>query len=376
MRLHEHQAKSIFAENSISIPKGEIAKKSEGAEKIAEKLDDKVAVKAQIHVGGRGKAGGIKIVSSTEEAVEAFSDMLGRELKGKRIEKVLIEEAVPIDREFYLGITLDRSEGRPVAMASSKGGVDIEKVAEEQPEAVSKTYIDPAYGFRDYQAREILYKANFPEETIDETFSILKKLFSVWESVEAEEAEINPLILTKEGKLVAVDAVLNLDDSALFRHEDLVQLKEKVYDTNMEKKASQLDLDYVNLDGNIGVVGNGAGLVMTTLDLIDYYGGAPANFLDIGGGADEEKMSQAISLVMGDERVDSLLVNIFGGITRCDKIARGINSAIPEETPKPLVVRLSGTNQKKGREILSDKVKKEKDLESAVKRAINLAGGK
>ncbi len=374
MRLHENQAKSIFAENGIPTPEGEIATTPEEVEKIAEKLGDKIAVKAQVHVGGRGKAGGIKIVSSPKEAVEASRDMLDKELKGEPIEKVLIEEAVSIDQELYLGITLDRSEGKTVAMASSKGGVNIEEVAENNPEAVSKTYIDPAYGFHDYQAREILYNANFPEETINETFSILKKLFSIWESVEAEEAEINPLILTEEGKLMAVDAVLNLDDSALFRHENLAKLKEEVYDTDIKKKASQLGLDYVSLDGNIGVVGNGAGLVMTTLDLIDYFGGYPANFLDIGGGADEEKMSQAISLVMEDEKVDSVLVNIFGGITRCDEIARGVNSAIPEEIPKPIVVRLSGTNQKKGREILSEKVEEEKELESAIKRVIELAG--
>lgn len=374
MRLHEYQAKSIFNENGVPVPNGKIAKTPEEVSKIAKKLGDKIAVKAQVHVGGRGKAGGIEIVSSSEKAVEASENILGGDLKGKRVEKVLIEEAVSIEQELYLGVTLDRSKAKPVAMASSKGGVDIEKVAEEQPEAVSKTYIDPAYGLHDYQTRELLYNANFPEETINKAFSILKKLFSIWENVEAEEAEINPLILTRGGELVAVDAVLNLDDSALFRHEELAKLKEKVYDTEMEKKASQIGLDYVSLDGNIGVIGNGAGLVMTTLDLIDYFGGSPANFLDIGGGADEGKMSQAISLVMQDENVNSVLINIFGGITRCDKIAKGINGATPDEPLKPVVVRLSGTNQKKGREILTDKVKKEKNLESAVKKVIEIAG--
>lgn len=372
MRLHEYQAKQIFENEGIPIPDGEIAQSPEEAEKIAEKLDERVAVKAQVHVGGRGKAGGVKIASSPPEARTMSEKVLGMNLKGRFVEKVLVEEAAEICQEFYIGVTLDREQGQPVAIVSSEGGENIEKIAEERPDAIAKKHINYAYGLQDFEAREILYKANIPKNMVREVSSTLKLLYSVWKKTDAEDAEVNPLVMTEQNNLLGVDAVLNIDDSALYRQKNLADLREETFEDELEAEASEKEFDYVRLDGNIGVIGNGAGLVMTTLDLIDHYGGSPSNFLDVGGGAKAEILSEALEFLLRDDQVDVVLLNIFGGITRCDEVARGINQALEGKVPIPLVVRLAGTNGEEGRKRLTNNVNIEKSLEDAVKKAIKL----
>jgi succinyl-CoA synthetase beta subunit len=333
-------------------------------------------VKAQVHVGGRGKAGGIEVVSSPEEAYEAAERIIGMDIKGKHVEKVLVEEAVDIQNELYVGVTTDRGEGRAVAMVSSKGGVNIEEVAEQNPEAIARTHVDPAYDLRPFEAREVVYGAGVARENARDVTGILSTLYTLWDERDADDAEINPLMVTGDGEVVAADAVFNIDNSALYRQEELAAMEDEAFDDEFEARASEAGFDYVRLDGNVGIVGNGAGLVMTTLDLVDHFGGSPANFLDIGGGADAERVRSALELVFEDENVDSVLFNVFGGITRCDEVAQGINDALDafDELPEPLVVRLTGTNEKEGREILTDRVDTAEGLEEAVKNAVELAG--
>lgn len=375
MRLHEYQAKQIFKQAGITIPEGEVATTPQEARDIAEDMGGNVVVKAQVHVGGRGKAGGIKVVDSADEAQKTAEEIIGMDLKGKRVEKVLVEEAIDIENELYVGVTMDRGEGKGVAMVSSRGGVNIEEVAEEHPEAIARTHIDPAYDLQPFEAREAVYGAGIPDEAVRGVSSVLSTLYTLWDEKDAEDAEINPLVISKDGDLIAADAVLNIDDSALYRQEELAELEEDSFENEFEAMANERGFDYVRLDGNVGIIGNGAGLVMTTLDLVDYFGGRPANFLDIGGGADAERVSSALELVFEDKNVDAVIFNIFGGITRCDEVAKGINEALPEEIPKPLVVRLTGTNEKEGRELLTDRVETAEGLEEAVKRAVELAGG-
>ena len=374
MRLHEYQAKSVFADADIPTPGSALATTVDEVLDATRELGFPVAIKAQVHVGGRGKAGGIEIAGDEDEAREAASSILGMDLKGYHVDRVLVEEAVDFTDEIYVGVTMDRGEGRPVAMVSSKGGVNIEEVAEEDPEAIAREHIDPAFGMHPYQARKAAFGAGVPREIANDVASVLRTLYQIWEDNDASEAEINPLMVTDEG-VVAADAVLNIDDDALYRHPDLAELEEESYEDDLERKASEYDLDYVRLSGNVGIIGNGAGLVMTTLDLVDYYGGEPANFLDIGGGADAERVENALDMVFSDPNVDAVVFNIFGGITRGDEVAAGINNALEafDELPKPLVVRLTGTNAEEGREILTDRVDTETTLEEAVKRAIDLA---
>ncbi|MDY6765374.1 MAG: ADP-forming succinate--CoA ligase subunit beta [Halobacteria archaeon] len=375
MRLHEYQAKQIFKEAGITIPEGEVASTPQEVRDIAEDMGGNVVVKAQVHVGGRGKAGGIKVVDSADEAQKAAEEIIGMDLKGRRVEKVLVEEAIDIENELYAGVTMDRGEGKGVAMVSSRGGVNIEEVAEEHPEAIARTHVDPAYDLQPFEAREAVYGAGIPDEVVRGVSSILSTLYTLWDEKDAEDAEINPLVINKDGDLIAADAVLNIDNSALYRQKELAGLEEESFENEFEAMASEKGFDYVRLDGNVGIIGNGAGLVMTTLDLVDHFGGRPANFLDIGGGADAERVSSALELVFEDKNVDAVVFNIFGGITRCDEVAKGINEALPEEIPKPLVVRLTGTNEKEGRELLTDRVETAEGLEEAVKRAIELTGG-
>jgi len=333
-------------------------------------------VKAQVHVGGRGKAGGIKLAENDDEARAAAEDILGMDLKGYHVDKVLVEQAVDFTDELYVGVTMDRGEGRPVAMVSSKGGVDIEQVAEESPEAIARAHIDPAFGIHPYQARKAIYDAGVPGEVARPVASVLQTLYQLWDDKDASEAEINPLMITADDEVVAADAVMNIDDDALFRQPDLAALEEESYEDDLERKASEYGFDYVRLDGDVGIIGNGAGLVMTTLDLVDYYGGDPANFLDIGGGAKADRVTNALDMVFSDPNVDAIVFNIFGGITRGDDVAKGINEALDrfDEIPKPVVVRLAGTNATEGREILNDElVTVEETLEAAVKRAVAYA---
>jgi succinyl-CoA synthetase beta subunit len=376
MKLHEYQAKSVFADAGIPTPASTLASSVDEVVEAAEDIGYPVAVKAQVHVGGRGKAGGIKLAEDREETEQAAEDILGMDLKGYTVETVLVEEAVDFKNELYVGVTMDRGEGKPVAMVSTKGGVNIEEVAEEDPDAIAREHVDPAFGMHPYQARKVVYDAGVPREVASDVASILTTLFQLWDDSDASDIEINPVMVTEDDEVVAADAVMNIDDDALFRQSDLAEMEEETYEDELEQKAGEYGFDYVRLDGNTGIIGNGAGLVMTTLDLVDHYGGSPANFLDIGGGAKAERVANALDMVFSDENVDAVVFNIFGGITRGDEVAKGINDALGQfdEIPKPVVVRLAGTNAEEGREILNDElVTVEETLEDAVQRTVEYA---
>ncbi|AFK20155.1 ADP-forming succinate--CoA ligase subunit beta [Haloferax mediterranei ATCC 33500] len=376
MKLHEYQAKEIFAEAGIPVPESRLASSVEEVMEAVEDIGYPAAIKAQVHVGGRGKAGGIKIAMDEDEARQAAEDILGMDLKGYTVEKVLVEAGVDFENELYVGITMDRSEGKPVAMVSTEGGVNIEEVAEETPEAIAREHIDPAFGLHPYQARKIVFEAGIPRDVAFDVASFLSTLYDLYEANDASDIEINPVMITSDRDVVAADAVMNIDDDALFRHEDLAAMEEDSYEDELEAKAGEYGFDYVRLSGNVGIIGNGAGLVMTTLDLVDYFGGSPANFLDIGGGAKAERVANALDMVFSDENVDSVVFNIFGGITRGDEVAKGINEALEQfdEIPKPVVVRLAGTNAEEGMEILNTElVQVEGTLENAVQRAVENA---
>jgi len=376
MKLHEYQAKQVFADAGIPTPGSTLAESAAEVVARADELGYPVAVKAQVHVGGRGKAGGIELVESADEARAAAESILGMDLKGYTVDRVLVEEAVDFTNELYVGVTMDRGEGEPVAMVSSKGGVNIEEVAAENPDAIAREHVDPAFGMHPYQARKAVYDAGVDREVASDVASILTTLYDIWDEQDGSDAEINPLMVTNDGEVVAADAVLNVDDDALFRHPGLAEMEDEAASDDLEAKANEYGFDYVRLDGNVGIIGNGAGLVMTTLDLVDHYGGSPANFLDIGGGAKAERVTNALDMVFSDENVDSVVFNIFGGITRGDEVAKGINEALEafDEIPKPVVVRLAGTNAAEGMEILNtDLVQVEETLEAAVQRAVELA---
>jgi succinyl-CoA synthetase beta subunit len=376
MKLHEYQAKQVFADAGIPTPASALAASADEVVARADELGYPVAVKAQVHVGGRGKAGGIKLVEDADEARDAAESILGMDLKGYTVDRVLVEEAVDFTNELYVGVTMDRGEGEPVAMVSSKGGVNIEEVAAEDPDAIAREHVDPAFGMHPYQARKAVYDAGVDREVASDVASILSTLYDVWDDNDGSDAEINPLMVTGDDEVVAADAVLNVDDDALFRHPDLAEMEDEAAADDLEAKANEYCFDYVRLDGNVGIIGNGAGLVMTTLDLVDYYGGSPANFLDIGGGAKAERVTNALDMVFSDDNVDAVVFNIFGGITRGDEVARGINEALAafDDIPKPVVVRLAGTNAAEGMDILNtDLVQVEETLEAAVQRAVELA---
>ncbi len=379
MRLHEYQAKEVFSDAGIPTPDSALAESVDEVVEAAEDIGYPVAVKAQVHVGGRGKAGGILLAEDRDEAEEAAEDILGMDLKGYTVEQVLVEGAVDFVNELYVGVTMDRGEGKPVAMVSTKGGVDIESVAEETPEAIAREHIDPAFGMHPYQARKAVFDAGVDKEIAMDVASVLTTLYDLWSDKDASDAEINPLMVTSDDEVIAADAVMNIDNDALFRHPDLAEMEQDAYEDDLERMAGEYGFDYVRLDGNVGIIGNGAGLVMTTLDLVDYYGGKPANFLDIGGGAKAERVTNALDMVFSDENVDSVVFNIFGGITRGDEVAKGINEALEslDEIPKPVVVRLAGTNAEEGMEILNtDLVQVEATLEDAVQRAVENAEDK
>ena len=376
MRLHEYQAKSIFSDGGIPIPPSGLANSVETVLEETNRIGYPAVIKAQVHVGGRGKAGGITLVQNDNEAEIAANKILGMDLKGYLVYEVLVEQAIDFVDEIYLGVTLDRSSGMPVAMVSSEGGIDIEQVASSTPDAISKTYVNPLLGLSDSQAKTAVLDAGISPTLTDKVANILLSLYNIWETSDATETEINPLMVSKEGDVIATDAVLNIEDDALFRQKKLADLRDTRNNNKLESKADLYGFNYVRLDGNIGIIGNGAGLVMTTLDLVDHYGGKPANFLDIGGGANSVRVENALEILFEDENFDSILFNIFGGITRGDEVAQGINDALEnfDTLPKPIVVRLDGTNAKEGMEILNtDHLTVESTLESAVQRAIELA---
>lgn len=376
MRLHEYQAKRRFADAGIPTPEFALATSIDEALAATEDLGYPVAIKAQVKVGGRGKAGGIELADTEAEARAAAERILGMDLKGYTVNRVLVEEAIDFDEELYVGVTMDRGASKPVAMVSSKGGVDIEAVAEEDPEAIAREHVDPAFGLHPYQARRAVYAAGIDRAIASDVAAVLTTLYTIWSDLDGTDVEINPLMVTDDGAVVAADAVCNVDEDALFRQPELAELEEETAETPLDEKALAYGFDYVRLEGNVGIIGNGAGLVMTTLDLVDHYDGAPANFLDVGGGAKAERIANALDLVFSDEQVDSVIFNIFGGITRGDEVARGINEALGqfETIPKPVIVRLAGTKSEEGMALLdTELVTVEDTLEGAVERAVAAA---
>lgn len=379
MRLLEYEAKEVFRTFQIPIPRGDVAESAEEAVRVAEGIGGPVVVKAQVPVGGRGKAGGVIFAENPEEAGEAASTLLGRGLRGLRVRRVLVEERLRIDRELYLGLTVDRRCRSYVFLASGEGGVDIEEVAQRAPEKVIKYAIDPLEGFRHHHARGVAKRLGFSGGLMMKLSEIAKRLYEMGVEMDAELTEINPLALVGEG-FVAADARLNIDDNALFRHGDLVQRYgggELEGLSEAEREARGLGLTYVELDGDIGIIGNGAGLTMATLDTVNFYGGRPGNFLDLGGGAPPERVEQAITLLLNNRRIRVILLNILGGITRCDEIARGIVNARRKGGPiKPIVVRISGTNEEEGIRILAEAgLEISGSMEEAAERAVALSRG-
>ncbi len=355
MKLHEYQSKLIFSKYGIPIPKGRVAATAEAARQIAQELGGRAVIKAQVLVGGRGKAGGIKVAKDPNDAEQLATQILSMEIKGLPVRKVLVDEAASIETEIYLGITNDRAARRPVMMASAAGGVDIEEVARETPEKIIKVHIDPLLGLRDYQTRDIAAGIDLPRELWRDFNFIALALWKAYAENDATLAEINPLIINKEKKLVALDGKMLIDDNAMFRHADLAELRDIDEEAPAETEARKYGLSYIKLDGNIGCMVNGAGLAMTSMDVIKLFGGEPANFLDIGGGAGADKVAAAMKIILTDPNVKAVLFNIFGGITRCDEVAKGILVAMDEVKPKvPMVVRLVGTNAEEGRRLLEN----------------------
>lgn len=355
MKIHEYQAKKILAQYAIPIPSGEIATKASKAKEIAIKLNKKVVLKAQIHLGGRGKSGGIKFADSSEQTEEIAGQILGMKIKGLTVEKILVEEAADIDKEYYIGIVIDRELQQNTIIISAMGGIDIEEISVNQPDKITKIAVNPGLGLQDYQIRLAAYQAGLDKNIIPQTSKILKKLYQAYIQSDANLAEINPLVVTKSGTLIATDAKINIDDNALYRHPEFNQWKEDSAEDPIELEAHRRNIQYVRLSGNIGIIGNGAGLVMATLDEVKQAGGSPANFLDIGGGAQSELVKNALELILLDPNVKGVLFNIFGGITRCDEVALGVLNVINNmELKIPIVIRLTGTREEEGRKLIEN----------------------
>ncbi len=363
MNIHEYQAKGLLAKYGVAVPRGKVVFDAEAAEVAARELGGPVwVVKAQIHAGGRGKGGGVKVVRSIDEVVEAARAILGMTLvtpqtgpAGKVVRRVYVEEGCDIARELYLGMLIDRASGRITAMASTEGGVEIEEVAAATPEKILKIAIDPAIGLQAFHARKIAFGLGLEGKQVSAMVRLLRGVYDAFLATDASLVEINPLVVTGDGAVIALDAKMNFDDSALFRHQDIAEMRDEDEEDPVELEASKHDLNYVKLDGNIGCMVNGAGLAMATMDIIKLYDGEPANFLDVGGGATRERVTEAFKLILTDANVRGILVNIFGGIMRCDVIAEGIVAAAREiDLHVPLVVRLEGTNVELGKQILKD----------------------
>ncbi|MFH1373049.1 MAG: ADP-forming succinate--CoA ligase subunit beta [bacterium] len=376
MKIHEYQAKLLFAEGGISVPPGEMATTPSEVATIAEKIGEPVMVKAQVHVGGRGKAGGIKYAENAEAAKVLAQSILGMDIKGLEVKKVLVTAAEDIISESYVGIILDRATKQPVIMVSPAGGVDIEEVAAKTPEKIFKLHVDPVEGLKSYQARNLAYKLYREIALVRQATDIILKLYDVFWKIDASLVEINPLITNPSGKVIALDAKINIDDNGLFRQRDVAAMRDLDAEEPAEVLARDADLSYVKLDGNIGCIVNGAGLAMATMDLVKRYGGEPANFLDIGGSSSPQKVVTALNIILSDQNVDSILINIFGGITRCDDVANGIVEAFRQFKPSvPVVVRLTGTNEEAAVNILkSIRLPFADTLDNAVKKAIEMAG--
>ncbi|HEY3938444.1 MAG TPA: ADP-forming succinate--CoA ligase subunit beta [Bryobacteraceae bacterium] len=362
MKIHEYQAKAILAKHDVPVPRGEVAYTVEEAEAAAKKIGGSVVVKAQIHAGGRGKGGGVKIAKDAAEAAEIAKKMLGMTLvthqtgpEGRLVQRLLIEETLPIERELYLGIVLDRALGESVFMASKEGGVEIEEVAEKAPELILKEALIPGLPLQPFQARKLAFGMGIPSASVGAASAAMIALSKAYDAIDGSLAEINPFILTKDGKVYALDAKVNLDDNALYRHKDLLELRDLNEEDPLEVEASRFGLNYIKLDGNIACMVNGAGLAMATMDIVKYAGGRPANFLDVGGGASAEQIKNAFRILLSDPSVKAVFINIFGGILRCDTLANGVISAARElEIKIPIVVRMEGTNVELGRSILTE----------------------
>ncbi|HEX8688169.1 MAG TPA: ADP-forming succinate--CoA ligase subunit beta [Pyrinomonadaceae bacterium] len=363
MKIHEYQGKELLGRYGVAVPRGIVARSPEEAYHAAKELaTEVVVVKAQIHAGGRGKGGGVKLARSPEEARELAGQILGMNLvthqtgpEGREVRTLLVEEGLPIDKEFYLGIVLDRATGRPVFMASSAGGMDIEEVAASTPELIRKETIDPAVGFRPFQARKLAFGLGLPAALVNQAAKFMQSLYHAYEQTDASLVEINPFLLTKDGRLFALDAKMTFDDNAMFRHADFHSLRDLNEEEPLEIEASKYDLNYIKLDGNIACMVNGAGLAMATMDIIKLAGGEPANFLDVGGGASQERVEAAFRILLADPAVRAVLINIFGGIVRTDMVARGVIEAARSIGVRvPIVVRLEGTNVEEGRRLIGE----------------------
>ena len=362
MKIHEYQAKAILGQYNVPVPRGEVAYTADEAEAAAKKIGGSVVVKAQIHAGGRGKGGGVKIARTPAEAAEIARAMIGMKLvthqtgpEGRIVQRLLVEETLPIERELYLGIVLDRVQGKPVFMASAAGGMEIEEVAAKTPELILKESFEPGTGLASFQARKLAFGMGIPAASVNQAAAAMMALSKAYVAMDASLAEINPFILTRDGKVYALDAKINFDDNALFRHKELLELRDLNEEDPLEVDASRFGLNYIKLDGTVGCMVNGAGLAMATMDIIKYAGGSPANFLDVGGGANAEQVKNAFRILLSDKNVKAVLINIFGGILRCDTLANGVVTAARDlNIQVPIVVRMEGTNVELGRQILKD----------------------
>jgi succinyl-CoA synthetase beta subunit len=386
MKIHEYQAKSILAKYNVPVPRGEVAFTVAEAEAAAKKIGGSVVVKAQIHAGGRGKGGGVKIAKSADEATAIAEKMLGMTLvthqtgpEGRLVQRLLVEETLPIDRELYLGLVLDRAAGKLVFMASAAGGMEIEEVAAKTPEAILKETVEPGLGLLPYQARKLAFGIGIPSPAVNGAVAAMTSLAKACLEMDASLAEINPFILTKDNRVFALDAKINFDDNALFRHKELMELRDLNEEDPLEVEASKFGLNYIKLDGNIACMVNGAGLAMATMDIIKYAGGSPANFLDVGGGANADQVKNAFRILLSDPHVKAVLINIFGGILRCDTLANGVVAAARDlGISVPVVIRMEGTNVEAGREILEGSdfnFTVAEGMKDAAEKVVALAGG-
>jgi succinyl-CoA synthetase beta subunit len=376
--LYEYQGKQLLAGHGIPVPSGRVAATPQEARAAAEEIGGRVVVKAQVQIGGRGKAGGIKLADDPEEAEARAGDILGMDIRGHTVHRVWVEAASDIAREYYASVTFDRAEKKPLVMLSAAGGMDIEQVAAERPDELARLHVDPLVGFQPHQARWLTFHARIDAEARTGVVDVLDRLYRAFVDLDAMLVEVNPLIWTADGRVVALDAKVTIDNNSLYRHPEIAEMREAVTLDPQERMAEERGVTYVKLDGDIGILGNGAGLVMSTLDVVALAGGRPANFLDAGGGSKADEVVTALEVLLSDEKVKALLVNIFGGITRCDEVAEGLLTALEHlGTTLPIVVRLDGTNEEEGRRIIAERapanVVVEPTMLSAARRAVELA---